>query len=57
MQHDAVGRDRKIAFVGDRLAIDQSEGAQRRHGFVEAVAFERGRDRHAEFLPRLSKQK
>ena len=57
MQHDAVGRDRKIAFVGDRLAIDQSEGAQRRHGFVEAVAFERGRERQAEFPPRLGKQK
>ena len=50
-------RDCRVALVGDRLAVDQGEGAQRRHGLVEAVAFERGRERRAEFLPRLGKQK
>ena len=56
MQADGVGRDRRVALVHDRLAVDQREGAQRRHRLVEAVVGERGRQRLAEFFPRLGKQ-
>ena len=56
MQPDRVGRDRRLALVRDRLAVDQREGAQRRHRLVEAVAGERRGERLAEFLPRLREQ-
>ena len=56
VEADSVGRDRRIALVRDRFAVDQREGAQRRHGFVETVAGERRRQRLAEFFPRLGKQ-
>ena len=56
MQADAVGRDRRIALVRDCLAIDQREGAQRRHRLVEAVVGERRRERLAEFFARLGEQ-
>ena len=37
VQADAVRGERRIALVGDRFAVDQGEGAQRRHGFVEPI--------------------
>ena len=45
-----------IALIHDRLAIDQRESPQRRHGLVETVAGERRGERLAEFFPRLGKQ-
>ena len=50
VQADAVGRDRRLALVRDRLAVDQRKGAQRRHRFVEAVIGERRGQRLAELL-------
>ena len=56
MQPDRLGRDRRIALVDDRLAVDEREGAQRRDRLVEPVVRELGRQRLAEFLPPLGEQ-
>ena len=56
MQPDRLGRDRRVALVGDRLAVDEREGAQRRDRLVEPVARELRRQRLAEFLARLGEQ-
>ncbi len=56
MQPDRFGCARPIALIGDRLAVDQGEGAQRRNRFVEAVAREIRRQPLAKFLPPLREQ-
>ncbi len=53
MQADSVGRDRRVALVCDRLAVDQGERAQHRYGLVEAVAGDCRSKRLAEFFSRL----
>ena len=56
MQTDRLGRYRRITLIGDRLAVDEGEGAQRRDRFVEPVAREIGRQRLAKFLAPLGEQ-
>ena len=56
VQADRVGRDRRVALVFDRLAVDQGEGAQRRHRLVETVIGEQRGQPLAEFLARLGEQ-
>jgi hypothetical protein len=47
-------RDRGIALVYNRLAINQGECAKGRHCLVEAIARKLHDQRLAELLPRLS---
>jgi hypothetical protein len=57
MQADRVGRDRRVALVDDRFAVDQGEGAQCRHGLVELLVLDEQRgQRFAEIFPRFGKQ-
>jgi hypothetical protein len=48
--------DLRVALVGDRLAVEERKGPQRRHGLVETVAGQRRSERLAEFFASLGKQ-
>jgi hypothetical protein len=56
VQADGGRLDRLVALIGDSLAIDQREGAQRGHRLVETVARKRGAQRLLEFFPSLREQ-
>jgi hypothetical protein len=56
VQAYCFSHDRWVALVCDRRAIDQREGAERRHCLVEAVAGERRSEGLAEFFAGLGKQ-
>ena len=56
MQTDRLGHDRRVALIGNRLAIDERERPQRGNRLIQPVAREQRRQRLAELLPRLGEQ-
>jgi hypothetical protein len=38
VQADGVGRDRRVALIGNNFPVNERKGAQRRHCFVEPNA-------------------
>jgi hypothetical protein len=56
MQPDRLGCYRRIALIGDRFAVDEGEGAQRRDRLVQPVVRELRGQRLAELFASLGKQ-
>jgi hypothetical protein len=56
VQPDSIRRHQRIALVGDSLAVDEREGAQRRHRLVQSVVRDLRRQRLAECFARLGEQ-
>ena len=57
MQPDRLRRHRRITLIGDRLAVDERKGAQRRDRLVQPVVRELRGQRLAELFARLGEQK